>query len=127
MVLFYRRISDLARTYKWQDYVLQLALDKHQMIIDKGDLAASLDDWRLEPALESSYLQPDNILLAKPNILAPALRPACSASAPNNDTVVCEKFNSAAGCSWYACLRRHVCLKCSNNHPAAGCKIHLGK
>ena len=29
MVLFHCRIGDLARTYKWQDCVLQLALDKH--------------------------------------------------------------------------------------------------
>ena len=124
MILFHRRICDLARTYKWQDCILQLALDKHQMIIDKGDLAVSLDDWRLEPVLESSYLRPDNILPTKANVPAPAPRPTRSASAPNNDTVVCEKFNSPAGCSWRACLRRHVCSKCNNNHPAISCKIH---
>jgi hypothetical protein len=44
MVLFHRRICDLARAYKWQDCILQMALDHHQMVVDKGDLTVSLSD-----------------------------------------------------------------------------------
>jgi hypothetical protein len=127
MILFQRRICDLARAYKWQDCVLQLALDKHQLIIDKGDLTVSPDDWHVEPVLESSYLRPDNVLPMKPTAPIPTPRSTRSSTAPNNNTVVCDKFNSPAGCSWRACLRRHVCSKCNNDHPATSCKIKLGK
>jgi hypothetical protein len=51
MVLFLRRISDLARAYRWQDCILVLALDKHQLIVDRGDLTVSAEDWLIEPSL----------------------------------------------------------------------------
>jgi hypothetical protein len=121
MLLFLRRITDLARVYKWQDCVLQLALDKHTMVMDKGVLSANADDWLLGPALEGSYLRPDNILAAKPST-STTPRPA-RPTAPNNDSVVCERFNTATGCAWRACVRRHVCSKCGNDHAAVNCKV----
>jgi hypothetical protein len=124
MVLFHRRICDLARAYKWQDCILQMALDHHQMVVDKGDLAVSLSDWEIGKALERSYLRPDNVLPAKtttPPI--PTTRSTRSTAAPNNDTVICEKFNSLGGCHWRTCHRRHVCSKCGNDHSVLSCKV----
>ncbi|KAJ5385651.1 hypothetical protein N7509_008192 [Penicillium cosmopolitanum] len=74
MVLFYRRICDLARAYKWQECILQMALDHHQMVVDKGDLTVSLGDWGIGKALESSYLRPDNVLPAKTAPTTPSTR-----------------------------------------------------
>lgn len=123
MVLFHRRICDLARAYKWQDCILQMALDHHQMVVDKSDLAVSLSDWEIGKALESSYLRPDNVLPAKTTPPIPTTRPIRSTAAPNNDTVICEKFNSPGGCHWRTCHRRHVCSKCSNDHSVISCKV----
>jgi hypothetical protein len=122
MVLFHRRICDLARAYKWQDCILQMALDHHQMVVDKGDLTVSLSDWEIGKALESSYLRPDNVLPAKTAPTTPSTRSTRSTAAPNNDTVICEKFNSSAGCHWRTCHRRHVRSKCGNDHSAISCK-----
>ena len=123
MVLFHRRVCDLARAYKWQDCILQMALDHHQMVIDKGDLTVSLSDWEIGKALESSYLRPDNVLPAKTAPTTSTTRSTRSSAAPNNDTVVCEKFNSSAGCHWRTCHRRHVCSKCGNDHSVISCKL----
>ncbi|KAJ5394695.1 hypothetical protein N7509_006482 [Penicillium cosmopolitanum] len=51
-----------------------MALDHHQMVVDKGDLTVSLGDWGIGKALESSYLRPDNVLPA--NTVAMAARVA---------------------------------------------------
>ncbi|KAJ5976604.1 hypothetical protein N7481_010311 [Penicillium waksmanii] len=121
MVLFHRRICDLARAYKWQECILQMALDHHQMVVDKGDLTVSLGDWEIGKALESSYLRPDNVLPAKTAPTTPTTRSTRSTAAPNNDSVICEKFNSSAGCHWRTCHRRHVCSKCGNDHSMISC------
>ncbi|KAJ5117535.1 hypothetical protein N7448_011167 [Penicillium atrosanguineum] len=111
MVLFHRGVCELARAYIWQDCILRMALDHHQMVIDKGDLTVSLGDWEIGKALESSYLRPDNVLPAKTAPTTSTTRSTRSSAAPNNDTVVCEMFNSSAGCHWRTCHRRHVCSK----------------
>ncbi|KAJ5288139.1 hypothetical protein N7478_003825 [Penicillium angulare] len=80
-----------------------MALDHHQMVVDKGDLTVSLGDWEIGKTLESSYLRPDNVLPAKMAPTTPTTRSTRSTAAPNNDSVICEKFNSSAGCCWRTC------------------------
>jgi hypothetical protein len=127
MVLFLRRIMDLARSYRWQDCVLVLALDKHQLIIDRGDLTISAEDWFIEPSLSASYLRLDLVLSKAPSTTvssssSSSSRPTRSSATPNDSTVTCEKFNSSNGCSWKQCRRKHVCSNCTRDHPAHRCK-----
>jgi hypothetical protein len=53
MILFQRRIADLARAYRWQDGVLLLVLDKHQLVIDRADLSVAPEDWNIDPTLQA--------------------------------------------------------------------------
>ena len=128
MLLFFCRVIDLARKFKWQDCILDLALEKHQLMINEGILNVTPANWRIGVDLEANYLSLDNFRSAKPASLAPSPRPGrSSAAAANNDKVTCEKFNSPAGCHWRGCFRRHVCSKCSNDHPAIDCKVKPAK
>ncbi|KAJ5900398.1 uncharacterized protein N7473_004468 [Penicillium subrubescens] len=100
-----------------------MALDYHQMVVDKGDLTVSLSDWEIGKALESSYLRPDNVLPAKTAPTTPTTRLTRSTAAPNNDTVICEKFNTSAGCHWRTYHRRHVCSKCGNDYSVISYRV----
>ena len=128
MILFQRRIADLARAYRWQDCVLLLALDKHQLVIDRGDLSVVPEDWNIDPSLAGSYLRPDLLIPSKPyapsattpTTTAPSSsRPTRSAAAPNDTSVVCERYNAPGGCNWKQCKRKHVCANCGGNHTSA--------
>ncbi len=95
------------------------------MVVDKGDLTVSLSDWEIGKALESSYLRPDNVLLAKTAPPTLTTRSTRSTAALNNDTVIYEKFNSSGGCYWRICHRRYVCLKCGNDYSVISYKVKI--
>ena len=123
MVLFHRRICDLARVYKWQDGVLLLALDKHQLLLDKGISTASVEDWNIDTSLEGQYLRLDTLL---PSNASPAVSPLPTrsqrtAAQPNRESAICQRYNTV-GCAWTGCKRRHVCSKCEGDHPLPSCK-----
>ena len=123
MVLFHRRICDLARVYKWQDGVLLLALDKHQLLLDKGISTASVEDWNIDTSLEGQYLRLDTLLPSKasPAVSPLPTRSQRTAAQPNRESAICQRYNTV-GCAWTGCKRRHVCSKCEGDHPLPSCK-----
>lgn len=123
MWLFHRRICDLARSYRWQDAVLLLALDKHQLLLDKGISSLSVEDWNIEASLEGQYLRLDTLLPSKvPAATNPqSSRSQRAASQTNNGTTICQNYNTT-GCLWTACRRQYVCSKCEGEHPVSSCK-----
>jgi hypothetical protein len=123
MVLFLRYVCDISKIYHWQDAVLPLALNKHQMLIDRGILTIPPEDWAVEPSVANAYLRPDMLLLSKPasTPAPPSSSKSSRNTTPNNNSVFCEKFNSS-GCNWSACKRKHQCSLCSGEHSAIHCK-----
>ncbi len=124
MWLFHRRICDLARSYKWQDTVLLLALDKHQLLLDKGVSTASVEDWNIDASLEGQYLRLDTLLPSKASPAASPLptRGQRAAAQPNKGHAICQTYNNTTGCDWRNCRRRHVCSKCEGDHALPNCK-----
>ena len=73
MLLFFCHIINLAHKFKWQDYILDLALEKYQLIVNKGILNITPINWQIGVDLEANYLSLDNFCPAKPAPLAPSL------------------------------------------------------
>ncbi|RTE67904.1 hypothetical protein BHE90_017721, partial [Fusarium euwallaceae] len=108
MLMFMRQILDFAQTYHWSEAVLPLALNFHQYILDKGEL--STDSYLVTAQFREKYLRHNLTLPAKSPPHSPGARPrqARRARSSNNETEVCDKFNTT-GCLWEGCKRRHEC------------------
>ncbi|KAJ3455228.1 hypothetical protein MRS44_013828 [Fusarium solani] len=108
MLIFMRQILDFAQTYHWSKAVLPLALNFHQYILDKGEL--STDSYLVTAQFREKYLRHNLTLPAKSPPHSPAARPrqARRARSSNNETEVCDKFNTT-GCLWEGYKRRHEC------------------
>jgi hypothetical protein len=121
LLMFMRQILDFAQTYQWSEAVLPLALNFHQFILDKGEL--STDNYLVMPQFREKYLRHNLTLPAKtsPN-LSPARPRTRSTRSSNNETEVCDKFNTT-GCTWEGCKRRHECTVCGlGEHGASTCR-----
>ncbi|KAJ4175315.1 hypothetical protein NW754_002318 [Fusarium falciforme] len=119
MLMFMRQILDFAQTYHWSEAVLPLALNFHQYILDKGEL--STDSYLVTAQFREKYLRHNLTLPAKSPPHSPAARPrqARRARSSNNETEVCDKFNTT-GCLWEGCKRRHECTVCGlGDHGAS--------
>ena len=102
--MFMRQILDLAQTYQWSEAVLPLALNFHQYILDKGEL--STENNLVIALFREKYLRPNLTLPAKSHV-NPSGRPRRTRTtrSVNNETEVCEKFNTI-GCVWEGCKKR---------------------
>ncbi|KAJ5267283.1 hypothetical protein N7478_010091 [Penicillium angulare] len=121
LLMFIRQILDYAQTYEWSEAVLPLALNFHQYILDKGDL--SMENTLITALFREKYL-PHNLTLPAKSTTNPSARSRQTRStrSSNNETVVCDKFNTS-GCLWEGCKRRHECTLCGlSEHGASSCR-----
>lgn len=121
LLMFMRQILDFAQTYQWSEAVLPLALNFHQYIMDKGEL--STDNYLVTGPFREKYLR-HNLTLSAKSPTNPPTRPrqARNTRSSNNETDVCDKFNTT-GCSWEGCKRRHECTACGlSEHGASSCR-----
>jgi hypothetical protein len=122
LLMFMRQILDVAQTYQWPEAVLPLALNFHQYILDKGEL--STDSYLVTAQFREKYLRHNLTLPAKspPQPSAARTRNTRSTRSSNNDTEICDKFNTT-GCLWDGCKRRHECTVCGlSEHGASSCR-----
>ncbi|CAG8875733.1 unnamed protein product [Penicillium salamii] len=94
LLMFMRQILDLAQTYQWSEAVLPLDLNFHQYILDKGEL--STENNLVTAPFREKYLRHNLTLPAKPISQPSATRPrqTRSSRSSNNETEVCDKFNT---------------------------------
>ncbi|KAI9038001.1 uncharacterized protein KD926_011433 [Aspergillus affinis] len=86
--------------------VLPLALNFHQYLLDKGEL--STVSHLVTPPFRGKYLRHNFTLPAK-SPMTPSARPRQTRStrSSNNETEVCDKFNTT-GCFWEGCGLGHT-------------------
>jgi hypothetical protein len=127
MSSFMQKILELAKTYKWQQAVLPLSIDYHTELVRKAKVREP-SEWEIPRTYIDRYCDALKVL----NVSAPAQTSNSSGSSsskpklapstdPNNNTVVCKKYNTKEGCRATWCKRSHHCEECEGNHGACDC------
>ncbi|CAG8320558.1 unnamed protein product [Penicillium salamii] len=87
--------------------------------MDKGEL--STDNYLVTGPFREKYLRHNLTLSAKsPKNPPTPPRQARNTRSSNNETEVCDKFNTTR-CAWEGCKRRHECTACGLSEHGASC------
>ena len=125
LLLFYRQIMTLAKSYDWLKGVLPLALGWHKYVVIRSPIDPS--NWKIAHDYQVSYC--NDVTVRSSHLLGGAKRHRSPSpfstnkrKTPNNENSICEGFNRE-GCNWKPCRRAHKCQKCnSKDHGAKDCQ-----
>ena len=105
LLLFYRQIMTLARSYDWLKGVLPLALGWNKYAVIRSPLDHS--NWKIAHDYQVSYC--NDVTVRSSQLLGGTKRQRSSAPSsrnkketPNNENSICEGFNGE-GCHWKHC------------------------
>ncbi|MCJ1347109.1 hypothetical protein MMC31_005330 [Peltigera leucophlebia] len=121
LLLFYRQIMTLARSYDWLKGVLPVAIGWHKYAVIRSPLDPS--NWKIAHDYQVSYCI--DVTVRSSQLLGGTKRQRSSSPSsrnkkktPHNENSICEGFNGE-GCHWKHCQRAHQCRKCSSKDHGA--------
>ena len=119
LLFFHNKILKLAKTYKWQGAVLNLAIEFHERRVSTGLTDASA--WVLDANLIDDFTR-GHQLGARDPASSSSSKPKGSS---NKSGVVCQNYNKDKGCHFDGCERDHVCENCGEGHPRSECSLNV--
>lgn len=120
MLAFSNKIRTLSYTHEWMSAVLNLALDFHTQVMQKGQLEP--DNWAIPLAFEGVYIGWQTIKGPQQKTQAKSKRSRVTSSPPTPGVQdACWKWNVNQPCAKKPCQHRHVCILCEGEHRKKDC------
>ena len=126
LIFFHNKIIKLAKTYKWQGAVLNLAIEFLERRVSAGITDTSA--WEIDTALIDEYTRGHQLGPAPlANTSSSKPRQSFIDSSTNKAGIICQNFNKHKGCTTLGCKRDHLCETCGGSHPATDCETKASR